>query len=91
VVTVIVVVEVLEFGVTVAGLNPQVARAGSPTQEKLIEVVNEPCGITDRVNVCEFPAVTLALLGLEDRVKSAAFTVWVNTAEVLPVWFVSPA
>jgi hypothetical protein len=65
----------LEFGVTLAGLNPQPDSAGSPVHVKLIGLVNEPCGVTVSVKVPEFPAVTIALVGLDERAKSAAFTV----------------
>jgi hypothetical protein len=63
---------------------------GNPLQEKLIGLVNEPCGVTVRVNVPECPAVTVVLVGLEVNEKSAAFTVCVNTEEVLPALFASP-
>jgi len=84
------VVAVLVFGVTEAGLKVQPASAGSPLHEKLIGLVNEPRGVTVKVEVPDCPAGLVTLLGLEDRVKSAAFTVCVNTDEVLPVLFVSP-
>ena len=45
VVIVSVVFTLLEFGVTEAGLNVQPASAGNPVQEKLIGLVNEPCGV----------------------------------------------
>jgi hypothetical protein len=85
-----VVVTVLVFGVTIVGLNPQPARVGNPVQVKLIGLVNEPCGVTVTVNVPECPAVTVVLAGLEVNVKFAAFTVCVNTEEVLPALFASP-
>ena len=90
VVMVRVLVAVLEFGVTEAGLKVQPASAGSPLQEKLIGLVNEPWGVTVSVNVPDCPAVTVALVGLEVNAKSAAFTVCVNTEEVLPALFASP-
>ncbi len=71
VVIVSVVVTMLEFGVTEAGLKAQVASAGNPVQEKLIGLVNEPCGVTVSVNVPDCPAVIVALLGLGTTVKSA--------------------
>jgi hypothetical protein len=75
VVMVKVLVTVLEFGVTEAGLKAQPASAGSPLHEKLIRLVNEPWGVTVSVNVPDCPAATFTLLGLEERVKPAAFTV----------------
>ena len=72
VVMVRVLVTVLEFGVTEAGLKVQPASAGSPLQEKLIGLVNEPCGVTVSVNVPDCPAVIVLLVGLEVNAKSAA-------------------
>jgi hypothetical protein len=66
-----VLVTVLEFGVTEVGLKVQPASVGSPLHEKLIGLVNEPCGVTVRVNVPDCPAVTVALLGLVTTVKLA--------------------
>ena len=86
-----VLVTVLEFGVTEAGLKVQPASAGSPLHEKVIGLVNEPCGVTVSVNVPDCPAVTVALLGLGDRVKSVAFTICVSTADVLPALLASPS
>jgi hypothetical protein len=68
------VVTLLVFGVTVAGLNAQLASAGNPLHEKLIVLVNEPSGVTVKVNVPGWPAVTLALVGFEVTVKSAGLT-----------------
>jgi hypothetical protein len=85
-----VVVTVWVFGVTVVGLNPQPASAGNPVQEKLIGLVNEPCGVTVSVNGADCPPVIVLLVGLEVNMKSAAFTVCVNTEEVLPALFASP-
>lgn len=90
VVIVRVLVTVLEFGVTEAGLKVQPASAGSPLHEKLIGLVNEPCGVTVNVEVPDCPALTVVLVGLEVNAKSAAFTVCVNTEEVLPALFASP-
>jgi len=90
VVIVSVVVTVLEFGVTEAGLKVQPARAGSPLHEKLIGIVNEPCGATVSVSVADCPAVTVAGAGLETNVKSAAFTVSDRIANVLATLFASP-
>jgi hypothetical protein len=90
VVMVRVLVAVLEFGVTDAGLKEQAASAGSPLHEKLIGLVNEPCGVTVSVNVPDCPAVTVAVVGLEVNEKAAAFTVCVNNEELLPALFASP-
>jgi hypothetical protein len=70
-----VLVTVLEFGVTEAGLKAQPASAGSPLHEKLIGLVNEPWGVTVSVNVPDCPDVTVVLVGLKVNVKLAAFTV----------------
>ena len=61
VVIVSVVVTSLELGVTEAGLKVQPASAGNPVQEKLIGLVNEPCGVTVNVIVPDCPAVIVAL------------------------------
>jgi hypothetical protein len=81
---VIVVVTVLAFGVRELGLNAHPASAGNPAHEKLIGLVNEPCGVTVSVNVPGCPAVTVLLVGLAANVKfiSVAFTVCVNTPEL---------
>jgi hypothetical protein len=42
-----------EFGVTAAGLNAQLAKAGRPLHEKLIGLVNEPCEVTVRVKTLD--------------------------------------
>ena len=83
VVIVSVVVTSLEFGVTEAGLKVQPASAGNPVHEKLIGLVNEPCGVTVSVNVPDCPAVTVALLGLGTTVKSAAKARTVNHRHVV--------
>lgn len=67
-------VAVLAFGVTMLGLNVQLASAGNPEHEKLIELVKEPCGVTVTVKGAEFAADTVPLDGVEDSAKSAAFT-----------------
>ena len=64
-----IVVTVLPFGVTEVGLNVQPASAGSPLHEKLIGLVNEPCGVAVSVNIADCPAVTVALLGLGTTVN----------------------
>jgi hypothetical protein len=74
VVIVSVVVMVLASGVTVAGLNVQFASAGNAEQEKLMGLVNEPCGVTFKVNVPGCPAATVILVGFEVKVKLAALT-----------------
>jgi hypothetical protein len=86
-----VVVTVVVFGVTEVGLNPQPASAGNPVQEKLIGLVNEPCGVTVSVNVPDCPAETVLLVGLAVKAKSAVFTVCVNTEEVLLALFALPS
>jgi hypothetical protein len=73
-----VVVTVLEFGVTEAGLKAQPARAGSPLHVKLIGLVNEPCGVTVNVNVPACPAVVVVLLGLGTTVKSGGSEITVT-------------
>jgi hypothetical protein len=80
----------LELGVTEAGLNEQVASAGSPLQAKLTGLVNEPCGVTVSVNVAVCPAVIVCDAGFALSMKSAALTVSVTAADVLPALLVSP-
>jgi hypothetical protein len=48
-----VVVTVPEFGVTVAGLNAQLASAGRALHEKLIGLVNALCGVTVKVKALD--------------------------------------
>lgn len=88
---VIVVVTVLAFGVRGLGLNVHPASVGNPVHEKLIGLVNEPCGVTVNMKVPGCPAVTVSLVGRGANVKSiaVAFTVCVNTPE-LELLFESP-
>jgi hypothetical protein len=81
---------VFALGVTLAGLNMQPPAAGKPEHERLIELENEPFGTTVTVKSAEFPADSDAAAGLEDRVKSAGLTVWLNVAEVLAALIASP-
>ncbi len=68
-----VVVEALvPFGVTEAGLNEQVLFAGRPEHVKLVDWLNPPTGVSVSVDVTEPPWLTEPLVGLRDRVKSAA-------------------
>ena len=64
-------VTVLVFGVTVVGLNVQPARAGNPLHGEGDRACKRTFGVTVSVNVPDCPAVTVALLGLEVRVKSS--------------------
>jgi hypothetical protein len=88
---VIVVVTVLAFGIRELGLNVHPASVGNPVHEKLIGLVNDPCGVTVSMNVPGCPAVTVLLVGLGASVKSiaVAVTVCVNTPE-LELLFGSP-
>ena len=74
VVMVSVVFAAVVLGVTVAGLNWHAAIAGSPLQEKLIGLVNDPCGVAVKTKTPDCPAVTVALGLLGANVKSAAPT-----------------
>src|SRR5258708_10490015 len=66
-----VVVKALTLGVTVAeGVNVQPAIAGSPPQERVIALVNDPCGVSVRVTVPGCPAVTPVFDGGEVILKS---------------------
>lgn len=80
----------LVLGVKLAGLKRQLASAGNPEHAKVIELENDPCGITVTVILVELPADTVAVPGEEDNAKSGALMVWLNTAEVLAALFVSP-
>jgi len=74
-----VVVTALVLGVAVAeGVNVQPAIAGSPPQERVIALVNDPCGVSVRVNVPGCPAVTLALDEVEVSVKSLTWKLWLT-------------
>jgi invasion protein IalB len=67
-------VAVLPLGVTVAeGVKLQVANSGSVPQDKVIALVNEPCGVSVSVNVPGCPAFMLILGGVEVRVKSLSW------------------
>jgi len=70
-----VVVGLLEFGVTEEGLKLQLARFGSPAHEKLIVLVNEPCGVTVKMTDPGLLADTVTLAELGVNVKSGACTV----------------
>ena len=75
-------VAVLAFGVTVVGLNVQLASTGNPEHEKLIGLGKEPCGVTVTVKgPAWFPADTVSLEGVEDTAKSGAFTISVAYAK----------
>ena len=78
------------FVVTAGGLKVQPASAGNPEHDKLIEFVNEPCGVIVSVNGAELPADTVAVVGAEDSEKSLALTDWANNEEVLPALLASP-
>ena len=84
VVMVRVLVTVLEFGVTEAGLKSQPASAGSPLHEKLIAPVNEPCGVTHSVTVPDRPATTVTVVRVADNVNvGGPVTVTVNVVEAV--------
>lgn len=90
VVIVSVVVAALPLGVSVAGVNEQLARRGRPLHEKLTGVVKDPWGVTVRVKVAVWPSVMVWLAGLAAIVKLAAFTVWINPVDVLVRLMASP-
>lgn len=75
VVMVSVVVTTPEFGVTEDGEALQVASSGSPLHEKLIGLVNEPCGVIVSVYDAVWPLSTVAAPGFTDTEKSAALMV----------------
>ncbi len=75
-------------GVTVAGLNEQVAPAGRPEQAKLTVELKPFCGVTVRVTV---PLVSAVSEGAEDAsVKLGATRSMVYAADAYPL-LVSPA
>lgn len=85
----------LAFVVTVVGLNAQTACTGNPVHEKLIGSENVPCGSTFTPKTAELPADTVAVRGLEDKLKSGVLTGWLTatvwlTAEVLTALLRSP-
>lgn len=75
VVMVMILVAVLEFAVSEAGLKVQPASGGSPLHEKLIELLNVPWGVTVSVDTPDCPTATVMLLELTDRENADAFTV----------------
>ena len=85
---VIVVLEAaVPFGVTDVGLNAQVEFVGRPEHAKVVAAANPFTGVTVIVAVAAVPAVTDAVAGEIERLKSAAggaFTV-IDTADELEV------
>lgn len=69
VVIVRVVAVALALGVTLSGLNTQPAREGNPEHAKVIELENEPCGVTVKVTSTELPADTVGASGVDERAK----------------------
>ena len=90
VVTVSLVAATPPFGVTVGGLKLHVipARTG---QEKVTGSANPPVGVTVTLNMVDWPAVTVAVGGVEPTEKSLPAIMVVTSRDVLPPNFPSPA
>ena len=70
------VLAVLEPGTTEAGLNVHPVSGGNPLHEKMIVPVYEPWGEAKMVNIADWPAVTVILLGFELNAKVCEATAW---------------
>ena len=79
-----VIVDFLELPTIVAGLNPQEAPVGKPAQESTTELLKPNVGMTDTVEVAEFPAVAgVGETALAETSKPAGF-VFSSTPNPLP-------
>ena len=58
------------FGVTVAGEKVQLEAAGNPLQEKLTAELMPFTGLTEMVNMADWPALMVAFVGDAETVKS---------------------
>jgi hypothetical protein len=87
------VVAVVPLGVTLAGLNEQVAFVGSPLQARFVAALNPLNGVTITVTISELPALTVAVFGVSDMEKSAtgaAVMTTLSAAEVDVALVLSP-
>ena len=57
----------LALGVTVVGLNKPLPSSGNPEHVKVIELGNEPSGVTVTVTPTELPADTVTAAGVGGR------------------------
>jgi hypothetical protein len=70
------------LGVTLEGLNEQLAPVGRPLQLKLTESLNPPTGVTVMVEVPELPGTRLTDVGEAEMLKSGgSVTVSVTVAD----------
>jgi hypothetical protein len=60
------------LGVTLAGLNVQVASSGNPLQARLVAALKPLMGVTVTVMVADAPLVMVPLVGVRVIEKSAA-------------------
>lgn len=84
VVVVSVSVDIPELPAIVGGLNPQEAPVGKPAQERTTELLKPNVGITNTVEVAEFPAVTGAGEAALAETSKPAGVVLSNTPYPLP-------
>jgi hypothetical protein len=72
------------LGVTLAGLNVQVASTGNPLHERVVAALKPLIGVIVTVTVLELPFVTVPLAGdweIEKSGTGAALTVTTTAAE----------
>jgi hypothetical protein len=78
-------------GVTEAGENAQLAPVGSPAeQDSATALLKLFFPVTIIWKLAGFPAETVLLLGLPERPKLGAKTIWLMTVDVLAAKLESP-
>lgn len=90
----VVVEAAVPLGVTLAGLNVQFELAGRPEHAKVVAALNPLRGVTLTMIAAGAPPVTDPLVGVIERLKSAAgraFTVTASAADVEVEFLASPA
>jgi hypothetical protein len=89
----VVVEAAVPFGVTLVGLKVHVELAGRPEHAKVVAALNPLSGVTVTVMVAGVPAVAEPLVGVTERLKSAAggaLTVMESAEEVEARFAMSP-
>ncbi len=81
-----VVVAAAPDGVTVAGLNEQLAPVGNPEQAKLTAALKPFCGVTVSVVVSVPPGLRLSEVGKAANVKLGGARLIVYVAEAIGLW-----
>ena len=80
------------LGVTLAGLNEQVEKLGSPLHARFVAALKPFVGVTVTVNIAFVPLVTVPLVGVNEREKSGgpAVTTTVTALDTEAALLVSP-